>query len=142
MKHRKCPKLRSRIALSHQHIMYAKVFFSFLAGCPAGYYQVGTLSSNNDIMGRGLGQSYDSKTIDGCEAKCENHSKCVAFMFDDKSFKCELSATRKPNNSWGTNFRFCASDEGNFLFCLCGILKIQFPNYFGSINLNLTLVLC
>ena len=69
------------------------------------------MSSNNDIAGAGLGQSYDAKTIEACEAKCANNNQCVAFMYEDRTYLCELANTRKPNYSWGTNFRFCARDE-------------------------------
>ena len=74
---------------------------------------MGTLSSNNDVDGAGLGQSYDAKTIEACEAKCANNNQCVAFMYEDRTYLCELANTRTPNSSWGSNFRFCARDEEN-----------------------------
>jgi len=82
-----------------------------VAKCPAGYTQVGTLSENNDIGGPGLGQSQQDSIAD-CKNLCENDPMCVAFMYGGKSTngpskKCELSKSVTPNNSWGTNFRFC-----------------------------------
>merc|ERR1712141_324378 len=85
-------------------------------GCPIGYKQSGTLSADNDIPGKALGQSKQS-TIDDCKAKCEAHPKCNSFMYgrkDEKyeknaeqTDKCELAEETAGTNSWGTNFRFC-----------------------------------
>merc|ERR1712038_43734 len=86
------------------------------SGCPIGYKQSGTLSADNDIPGKALGQSKQS-TIDDCKAKCEAHPKCNSFMYgrkDEKyeknaeqTDKCELAEETAGTNSWGTNFRFC-----------------------------------
>ena len=84
--------------------------------CPANYHQVGTLSTNNDIGGSGLGQSYDATDISGCEAKCANNAQCVAFMWESNMKLCELADTTVPNADWGSNFRFCALDDSNFFF--------------------------
>jgi len=81
-----------------------------VAECPTGYKQVGTLSSNNHVKGAGLGITQQD-SIGDCQALCESTEGCVAFMYGGystvRSQKCELSSTLTPNNSWGTNFRFC-----------------------------------
>jgi len=82
--------------------------------CPKGYNQVGTLSKNNDVAGQGLGQ-FIQASIDGCRKLCDETFDCVAFMYGGRTSEkrriCELADTRKPDNSWGTNFRFCALDS-------------------------------
>merc|ERR1712038_1293489 len=79
-------------------------------GCPIGYKQSGTLSADNDIPGKALGQSKQS-TIDDCKANCEAHPKCNSFMYggkdENQTDKCELAEETAGTNSWGTNFRFC-----------------------------------
>jgi len=82
-----------------------------VAECPSGYQQIGTLSTNNDVRGRGLGQS-QQETMEDCQALCESTEGCVAFMYGGASTVhdgklCELSSTATPDNSWGSNFRFC-----------------------------------
>merc|ERR1712223_1738924 len=82
-----------------------------VAECPSGYKQIGTLSGNNDIKGPGLGQTQED-SIEDCQALCESTEGCVAFMYGGASTvhdskKCELSSSATPNNSWGSNFRFC-----------------------------------
>jgi hypothetical protein len=78
--------------------------------CPAGYSQVGTLSSNNDVRGGGAGQ-FIMTDIDECKNKCESIPDCHAFMFGNeyagKLLKCEISRYGAPNHSWGENWRFC-----------------------------------
>jgi hypothetical protein len=89
--------------------------------CPADYYQIGTLTANNDMNGPGLGQSVQS-TIDDCRGLCDATSNCVAFMYGGclscqqnagaQTFQlCELAASKTPNNDWGTAFIFCAQEE-------------------------------
>jgi len=58
-----------------------------------------------------MGQSRED-TIEDCQALCESTEGCVAFMYGGQttvhqSKKCELSSSATPNNSWGSNFRFC-----------------------------------
>jgi len=83
-------------------------------GCPVGYKQSGTLSADNDIPGKALGQSKQS-TIDDCKAKCEAHPKCNSFMYggkdENQTDKCELAEETAGTNSWGTNFRFCTKQD-------------------------------
>ena len=74
------------------------------------------MSSNNDIGGAGLGQSYDAKDIYDCETKCVNNEQCVAFMWESNTKLCELADTKVPNASWGSNFRFCARGTSIFFF--------------------------
>jgi len=86
---------------------------STVAECPIGYKQIGTLSENNDVGGSGMGQTQE-ESIEDCQALCESTEGCVAFMYGGPSIVhdsklCELSNTATPNNSWGSNFRFCQS---------------------------------
>merc|ERR1711977_704577 len=79
--------------------------------CPVGYTQVGTKTTNNDVSGGCLGQSF-GKTMQSCEASCNTKKGCVSFMYGGpaqmkhKAGKCELCNHKKPNNSWGTDFVF------------------------------------
>jgi hypothetical protein len=86
------------------------IFFCFLV-CPVGYEQSGTLSTNNDVPGTGLGQSQQS-TIEDCKDQCEANPNCNSFMYGgldtNQNDLCEIAAETTGTNSWGTNFRFCA----------------------------------
>eukprot|EP00493_Phyllostaurus_siculus_P021568 UN21896 len=82
-----------------------------VAECPSGYKQIGSLSENNDVKGRGLSQTQED-SIEDCQALCESTEGCVAFMYGGASTVhdsklCQLSSSATPNNSFGSNFRFC-----------------------------------
>lgn len=87
--------------------------------CPSGYTQVGTLSTNNDIAGPGLGQ-YNLPTVEACRAKCEQNDECIAFMYGGDTYvhpdmdKCELSAINVPDTDFWDNFLFCSYDGIQF----------------------------
>jgi hypothetical protein len=73
------------------------------------------LSENNDVAGAGLGQTQED-SIEDCQALCESTEGCTAFMYGGASTVhdsklCELSSTGTPNNSWGSNLRFCQNTE-------------------------------
>merc|ERR1719433_2557463 len=82
-----------------------------VAECPSGYIQSGTLSENNNVEGSGLSQTQED-SIEDCQALCESTEGCVAFMYGGRSTvhdskRCQLSSNASPNNSFGSNFRFC-----------------------------------
>ena len=84
-------------------------FFCFLA-CPVGYTQSGTLSTNNDVLGTGLGQSQQS-TIEDCKDQCEANPSCNSFMYGgvdtNQNDLCKIAAETFVTTNWGTNWRFC-----------------------------------
>merc|ERR1711953_1459435 len=77
---------------------------------------------NNDVKGRGLSQTQED-SIEDCQALCESTEGCVAFMYGGASTVhdsklCQLSSSATPNNSFGSNFRFCQKlNSGNAPEC-------------------------
>lgn len=95
--------------------------------CPDGFTPVGTLSTNNDIVGPGLGQSTEA-TMEDCKSRCDENPDCVAFMYGgesggDQDF-CELSPTIIPDGNYWDNFRFCAREDVDILACPIGYTQI------------------
>merc|ERR1712216_253031 len=86
--------------------------------CSAGYHQIGTKTSNNDVGGACLGQ-HCHKTLSQCAALCESTPGCISYMYGPPaqhghcSGLCELCNHEKPNNSWGTELYFCKKMIGH-----------------------------
>lgn len=81
--------------------------------CPNGFYQVGDLSTNNDIGGYGMStkaEVYTYATFDDCIERCDSMPGCVAFNWNQAGM-CVYYDDKVPNRDDGRGFLFCARYE-------------------------------